>query len=162
MASFYKEKSTCKSMFQGNDSALINVNGYVSNYIILLRIEYFLQAKNERTWRMTVDFAMWSSPQRTEVSWPQITYEWAARMWSDQKTPTRSTYSPLHWVKPFLHKRLITRNPLRCVESIKLPSSDCEGGGLEWVVPTPRGGIVYHWPCTELLAHGDNRQKADV
>lgn len=36
-------------MLQGNDSALIDVNGYVSNYIILLRMEYFLQAKNEWT-----------------------------------------------------------------------------------------------------------------
>lgn len=31
-----------------------------------------------------------------------------------------------------------------CVDSVKLSSSDCEGGGLEWVVSTLRGGIVYH------------------
>ena len=48
--------------------------------------------------RMTGDF----SAHRTGASWPQMKYECVARMWSDQKTPTRSPFLPLNWVKPFL------------------------------------------------------------
>lgn len=48
MTSSCKEKSTCKSMLQANDSILIKVSGYRSDRILLSRGEYFLQAKNEQ------------------------------------------------------------------------------------------------------------------